>query len=106
MINNVVSVERHSPENAKRQVVWVEGPKSGHVIRSLVVSHNRSILRLSNKKIIEWNDDWVGLSECSKECGGGTRVEKRTCPEEIDLCPGGIAASRRTVACNEQPCGK
>ena len=62
-------------------------------------------LRIINSDL-EWNNDWTSLTECSAPCGGGTRIEQRTCPEEGYKCPGGIALSKRSVPCNEHACGK
>ena len=51
----------------------------------------------------EWND-WI-IGECSKSCGGGTRVDTRTVKVEAkhggDTCPGPTSIEK---SCNVQEC--
>jgi hypothetical protein len=53
----------------------------------------------------QWTE-WSPWSECTKSCGGGTRIKTRMCPSSPFLrsSPCGLGESEITEPCNEKTC--
>ena len=47
---------------------------------------------------------WERVGQCSRECGGGERMEKRPCWFSNDMKSYCRGNSTRMVPCNQQPC--